>query len=146
MDKAGDTKMKLVNEPFVSAWHNNGSSVSQKGDDSALFDTYVRIGRKIGFLKPRKDRYGRVLINLESPKFVIDEYGRTFSATEEDIEYILTQLFSLNGNRSELLSQVQEALESFEIYNYLEHLDALSAKGKVERRQSVYPYQVIPRF
>lgn len=137
---------QLVNDPFVLVWHNNGSSVSPKGDDCILFDLYVRIGRKIGFLKPRKDRQGRVVVNWESSKFTTNEYGRTFSASEDDIEYILKQLFSLNGNRSELLSNVQESLESFEIYNYLGHLDALASKGKIEWRRTVHPYQVIPRF
>ena len=148
MDRTGDRTMtkQLVNEPFVSAWDNNGSSVSPKGDDCVLFEIYVKIGKKIGFLKPRKNRQGRVLVNWDSPKFDVSEYGRTFTATEDDVEYILKQLFSLNGNRSELLSKIEESLESFEIYNYLEHLDALSAKGKIEWRRTVHPYQVIPRF
>lgn len=143
-----NTKLFRI-DPFVKVWEiaqtDLGYRIIKSTDDTELFDYYVKIGRKIWFLKPRKNKKGHIVLNMDK---VTDSswHGLEFGGQLEVFE-IAKALFEINGRLSDTYDCIDEAMSNFCMDHIWKiYILKLEALAKFETRRCVKPWSVIPRY
>ena len=136
-------------DSFIKAWDiaqtNDSYRIIQSTYDTELFDYYVNVGRKIGFLKPRKNRKGYIVLNME--KVSDSVWGGLEFGGQTEVFEVAKAMFEINGRLSDTYDCIDDAMSNFCMeYTWKAHILEMQALAKFETRRCVKPWSVIPRY